>query len=270
MCAYCRGREAGVERRQFAKKTTWRVASRNHSRTSRATCRMSLLAFSLVMVFLSLGLVPAPAAGPPGGKELTPEQRKELLGRIAAWRARLREEANALDRAGKLAEAIAAVEKVLAVDRRLFGDVHEDIAVLLEWIAARRETREEFSAARDARREVLAIRANLYGEGHWKVADARLALEHVERLAELSPAQRKQLAEAEDLNRKAVRLSREGAAISYRRVFMLAAGLLLSSFGSARTGALATALSTTGETAAWGGDDLAGYLETGTGEVVNS
>jgi len=62
------------------------------------------------------------------------------------------------------------------------GDLEERRAQL-------HEQREEWQAAQQAWREVLAIRAKLYGETDWRVTDARLALRDVEIRARLTPQQ---------------------------------------------------------------------------------
>src|SRR5438552_7614587 len=128
----------------------------------------------------------------------------------AAQRERLKErdrygaEAQKLRQAGKLPEAIAAAEKMLAIEREVFGNFHEEVAGSLEQIAEMQEQREDFAGAPKARQEVLAIRAKLHGDKHWRVTDARLALTHVDLLAKLKPEQRRQLNEANQLNRKHV------------------------------------------------------------------
>ncbi|HEY7428890.1 MAG TPA: tetratricopeptide repeat protein, partial [Gemmataceae bacterium] len=119
-------------------------------------------------------------------------------------------EANRLQREGKLVEAIAAAGKKLAIERQVFGDVHEDVAGSLESLAEMHHQRENFAAARKARQEVLTIRVKLHGEEHWKVTDARLALADVERLGRMTPRQRQRLAEANRLNGEVVALYQQG------------------------------------------------------------
>jgi CHAT domain-containing protein/tetratricopeptide (TPR) repeat protein len=145
---------------------------------------------------------PAPEAGP----ALAPSERQQRL----KERDRYAQEAATLAAAGKLAEAVAAAEKMLALERQLFGDVHEEVAGSLQWIAQLQERREDFAAARQACREVLTIRRKLDGPGHWRVADARLALEDLERRSGMTPAQRQRLGEASRLNGVAGILHRRG------------------------------------------------------------
>src|SRR5262249_48952974 len=145
------------------------------------------------------------AQEPPAAKrtqKLTDEQQKALLAERDAHEKRALE----LDKKGQPAEAIAAAEKMLAIERRVFGDVHAEVAGALEWIAERRERREEFDAAERMRGEVLTIRETLLGKAHWQVTDARLALENVTAQRKLTPQQRAQLTLVVKKNAEVVRL----------------------------------------------------------------
>jgi CHAT domain-containing protein/tetratricopeptide (TPR) repeat protein len=135
---------------------------------------------------------------------LTQEQREKLKERD-----RFEKEARRLRAEGKLGEAITAAENMLAIDAVL-GDVHPDVANSLALLAEMYAARLEFGAAQKARREVVAIRTKLLGAAHWQVTDARMALERVELLARLKPADRGRLEEAERLNRQLVQLYRQG------------------------------------------------------------
>jgi tetratricopeptide (TPR) repeat protein len=163
----------------------------------------------------------APPAQEPA-RSLSPSERQQRL----RERDRYAQEAAKLAEEGKLAEAVTAAEKALALERQLFGDVHEEVVGSLQWIARLQEQREDFAAARRACREVLTIRRKLDGPGHWRVADARRALEDLERRSGLSPAQRQRLGEASRLNeearalygrgksREAIRAAQQALAIS--------------------------------------------------------
>src|ERR1700693_1768097 len=70
---------------------------------------------------------PAPGGAP---KPLTPEQRARLKERD-----RYGAETRKLDAEGKVEEAIAAIEKVLAIEREVFGDAHDEVAGSLQWLA---------------------------------------------------------------------------------------------------------------------------------------
>ncbi len=102
-------------------------------------------------------------------------------------------EAQRLDKERKLDEAIAAGERALAATRALRGADHPDLVTALDWLAARYERKENFAAAERARTEILAIETRLKGDSHWKVVNARLALEDDKRLASFSPEHRQRL-----------------------------------------------------------------------------
>src|SRR5205085_1879511 len=108
------------------------------------------------------------------------------------------------------AEAIAAAEKMLAIEREVFGNLHEDVAGSLGYIALMQGEKGDFAAAKKARQEVLAICTKRHGDDHWRVADARRALADVDRLATLTPEQRSRLRQADQLNGSALRLHGQG------------------------------------------------------------
>jgi CHAT domain-containing protein len=113
-------------------------------------------------------------------------------------------------RAGKLAEAIAATEKVLAIERTVLGASHDETIASLNLLAELHEERGDFAGARKARQEALdGLRASL-GVPRWRVTDVRLALEDLEHRSQMTPAQRQQLTQARALNRHILELYRQG------------------------------------------------------------
>lgn len=66
--------------------------------------------------------------------------------------------------------------------------------------AAAAEDADQLAEARKVRQEMLKLHIQLQGEKHWQTTDARLALAHLDLLEKLSPAQRKEAAEAGRLN----------------------------------------------------------------------
>ncbi len=130
------------------------------------------------------------------------ERRKE--------RDRLFENAKKVYAAGDGANAIAAAQKMLAIDRELYGNVDDDVAGGLAWLADMHEDRDEFPAARKARDEVLTIRIKQHGPDHVLVEDARRRLAHLDRLERMNPDQRRQLARANQLISRVRELSDAG------------------------------------------------------------
>jgi len=149
--------------------------------------QLSLFALSLVPAFTGNGA----AADPPPERKTAPSSdadRKKLL----AERERFSVESWKHESQGKLTEAIAAAEKMLAIERKVLGDFNDDVVDSLVRLAEMHEAREEFAVARQARQDVLAIRTKLYGEKEWRVTDARLALEQTIRLSQFDAAERRE------------------------------------------------------------------------------
>jgi len=110
-----------------------------------------------------------------------------------AWEAvRLRD-------AGKTAEARAAAEKVLRVERQIFGDAPEDLAEALESHARFHATVDDFEAARAALQEALALWEKLRPKDHWHTVDVRFELARVEALCRLDTSARNGYRESQRL-----------------------------------------------------------------------
>jgi len=150
-------------------------------------------------------LAQPPDATPPKPPALTAEHRQQLQERD-----RHAAEAKKLWAADKREEAIAAWEKKLVIERSVYGDLHDDVLDSLQQLARWQEDREDFSAARKVRQELLALRIRRHGEKDWRVTDARLNLEYFECLTRLDAAGRQQLLQARSLNRQVVRLCQQG------------------------------------------------------------
>jgi hypothetical protein len=87
----------------------------------------------------------APVDQPPAQKAapLSDADRKQLM----AERDRFDTESADLQAQGKYAEAIAAAEKMLAIERRVFGDMADDVAGSLQRIGRCHAARADFAAA---------------------------------------------------------------------------------------------------------------------------
>jgi hypothetical protein len=131
----------------------------------------------------------ARAEQPPAQKaaSLSDADRKQLL----AERDRFDQESAALQARGKYAEAIGAAEKMLAIERRVFGDVSDDVAESLGRIGRCHVVREDFAAARKALGERLSIRSKQYGNHDRRVIDARRELRDVDVRAGLTAKERR-------------------------------------------------------------------------------
>lgn len=123
-------------------------------------------------------------------------------------RARVLKDVAQFLRAGKHAEAVAACENQVRREREAFGESHEEVLSGLQVLAQLHELREDFSAARKVWQEVVAIRGRLQGQKHWRVAEVRVRLADVERLARMDRAQRGRVGQANRLNARALQLLR--------------------------------------------------------------
>lgn len=108
---------------------------------------------------------------------------------------------------GKYAEAESDYRQALAIRRKILGDRHPDtkssldgLADCLSLIAKQQIEKGNFASARKASGEAVAILTGSYGANDWRVTDARLALEDVEKRSRLSPEQRRELLQADQAN----------------------------------------------------------------------
>jgi tetratricopeptide (TPR) repeat protein len=157
---------------------------------------------------LALFWLVASLAPPLAGAEPTPAdaaRRAEVQERDRLW-----QQAQQLRDAGKTAEAIAAGEAMLAIERKLYPQPAEDFAISLDWLGQAELGRENFSQAEKRFREALDIRTAVFGAEHWKVIDARLKVEHARLLARLSPQDRQDLRAADAADSQRYALQREG------------------------------------------------------------
>ncbi len=125
-------------------------------------------------------------------------------------RERLKREVELLRQQNKLAEALAACEKKLAIEQQLWGTLSDDIITSLNQLAEMHEEREEWPAATKRREHVLQAQVQRYGERDWRAADARRSLADTERLVHMSVDDRRELRKASQLDREVLRLHADG------------------------------------------------------------
>src|SRR5205814_8475153 len=128
----------------------------------------------------------------PKSNELKKEQQERLKESY-----HLVEDFSKLRAEGKVPEAIAACEKILAVKRDVLGPIHPEVASWLQQLAELHLQCEDFTAARKARAQLVDITTKVFGDKHWRTVDARVALADVEGLARLDRDQRRRLTEAD-------------------------------------------------------------------------
>jgi tetratricopeptide (TPR) repeat protein/CHAT domain-containing protein len=178
------------------------------------TLSLSLFVLGLVTAFTRN----AAAADPLAVQKTAPlsdADRKTLL----SERDRFDRESAALQAKGQYAEAMAAAEKMLAIERRVLGDMSADVAGSLDRIALCHVAREEFAAACKAFQEEVTILAKLHGEKDWHLANARTALKDAEILARSTPEVRREIVQAIRTNSQANALAAKG---DFRRAIPLA------------------------------------------------
>jgi tetratricopeptide (TPR) repeat protein len=160
-----------------------------------------LMSWLVLAILLACGQA-APAGDPP----LTPAQKQQKL----KERDQFSKESAKLESEGKLEAAITAAEGMLAVERALFEDTHPDIVGSLKRLARLHERLEAWATGSNLRQEILTLQRKRFGEKHWQVTDARLALEQGTMLQGLSAEQRQQLEKARLLQDKANVLAQQG------------------------------------------------------------
>jgi CHAT domain-containing protein/tetratricopeptide (TPR) repeat protein len=149
-----------------------------------------------------------PGDRPDEGKAatLSAAERKKLT----TQRDALVNKSKELQAQGKLKEAIAAAENAMAIERRVIGDISDDVALSIERIAQFHLTLDEFAEARQAVEQRRAILAKLYPKDDWRLTEARLVLEDIETRERLTPVQRKELASAEQVDAQALQFFNRG------------------------------------------------------------
>ncbi len=162
----------------------------------------SLRTIGLALVGLFLALAAVPAAAPPVPTPLQREKLREC--------ARLEAALPKLAGAGKLDELLAAAERIAALEKAALGPAHPRTIESLRRLAWMQERVGRFAPAERVRAEVFALEAARLGKGHWRVTDARLELEHSRRLAKMTAAQRRALADADRLSLAGARLYQRG------------------------------------------------------------
>lgn len=143
------------------------------------TCVLYVCAVLLVL------LAPIGRAAPPVDEDAQLAERDRL------WDAY-----QDLEAVGKLPEATRALEQVLQIERRLYGESEVETASTLESLAELYVQQDQLPEARRSRQDALKVLEAAHPKGHWSATSARLGLQDVERLAELSTDERRQLREA--------------------------------------------------------------------------
>ena len=135
-------------------------------------------------------------------------------------RDRLHNETLEFQASGNLCDAITSANAMLAIEQKVLPADHEDIIGSLDWLGRLYVEHADFASAKVTRQQALDLLKKRYGEKHWKVTDARLELDDVDRGARMPQQQRKKLAEANRLKQDIFtfyRVAKYDAAIALAR-----------------------------------------------------
>ncbi|MCH7725660.1 MAG: tetratricopeptide repeat protein [Planctomycetes bacterium] len=180
--------------------------------------RFSLLGAILTMVLAAIAAdrifaQPKPQRSP-----------KELI----AERDRLAKQSQTLIRAGKTDDAIPLMERKLKLERELLvrvigvlpnrKDLHAHFCELLlntlTFLADQHRQSGNLTSALKLRQEIVHHQETVYGKSDWRVTDARLAVNNLTELVQLTAQQRNELEYANKLHHRGVQLYHEGKSAS--------------------------------------------------------
>lgn len=163
------------------------------------------------------------------GQTLAADPAKAAFDQAAGRQERLNEarkswkESHDLAENGKLDEAVGAARKVIAIEREVFGEEHEELTTSLEWLAQLDVRRGDLAAACQTRRLLLTLQRKLYGAEHWRATDTRLALADLERQAAFSRDERQMFNQATQRQEELIAATQEG---QFDKAIMLNESLL--------------------------------------------
>jgi len=157
------------------------------------------------MVAAALVLLAIAGRGAPPEPKLTPDQLVLVKERDQA-----QAEMMANRKKGDFKAAVAPAKRVLAAERKLFGDAHADVMESWRIIARLNEAAGDNPAAAAAAEKHPETAVKLHGKDHWKTTDARLVVDDIRQTANLSPAARQRVAEANGQLRQAIQIFNQG------------------------------------------------------------
>lgn len=163
--------------------------------------RLPCCATSVVSLLLLAAMTGVARPASAGGQS-TPSNDQTRTANRFAERDRLWNEALSQLNLGKRQTAAAAAEKVVAIERRLLGNDHAEVANTLIWLARTYTEVDNFLTARKSLEEALAIRNKAYGAKDWRTVDARWELKHLESVQKLATKDRQELYRGAQLHRE--------------------------------------------------------------------
>jgi tetratricopeptide (TPR) repeat protein len=155
-----------------------------------------------LLVLCVIALAARAAASP---AELTREQKAKL-----AQRDRLEKSLPELVRKRQNDKALAAAERIVALEKEVLGETDAKVIDSLQRLARWREVLGQFVKAIRLRQEVLRLQEKRLGKGHWQTSDARWDLHDSRRRAGMSPEDRAAFLQAQAENRRVEQLYQQG------------------------------------------------------------
>jgi CHAT domain-containing protein/tetratricopeptide (TPR) repeat protein len=98
------------------------------------------------------------------------------------------QEARKLLSESRTAEAIAAGERTLILERELFGNTHEELSKTLAWLSERFVSEQNMPQGEKYAVELQRVQESLHGPNGWQAVSARWRLDYVRKLATVEPA----------------------------------------------------------------------------------
>ncbi len=187
---------------------------------------------AFILSVLAAGV--AAGAAPPA--RLTPEQLALSRDGYAAW-----EQAQADWKAGNQADAVATMQKALAITEKVNGRDSSQSQSVYGWLASWEEQIGRPGRAAAHLGRIHHITAALHGAGDWRVADARLQWEDALLAVKRTPAQREKLRRSAALNDEALAMHAKGQTAEARPILEQALALRKEIMGD-RHPSYATAL----------------------------
>jgi len=154
----------------------------------------------------------APGASPPRQQPPAAQPNRR------AEQERLARQVEELRRAGRFDEAVAVAERALELERGTGEAMGGQVAEALARLAELHELRGGWVEAVGRRKEALAVRERVDGKGHWRTADARLAVAFAEKVAGLGATERAKVQAALAKEEESARLDAQGKFAESERV----------------------------------------------------
>ena len=173
-------------------------------------CRLSVAIVTPFVISAVFAAATVWAQGQPPGPASLPKLSEAEQAQQLQERYRIKAEVRNLELAGKPDEAVAAVMNMLAIERRVLGELHEDVVGSLRWLARLQESREEWAAARKGARRKYSPSAG--GSRNCSTGESSRALRLADprSAGDADPAQRQRLREADRLSEHAFSLYGQG------------------------------------------------------------